>query len=196
MRLPFIVFCVSILIYGCKKDTENNNSSNNSEYIKGEFDGTELIFNKRPDDRDDPFFYNVYIYNEITNSDVLRLARRTSDNFYQATFYISESQLHNQSFPYILPSHVNSGRATLTFTNVKHPITNQCQFCPSDSVNYLGGSTALGGGNVDLLKVTITDTVNNYLKGNFDGVIATGSGKKMEVKNGSFNIKYTRVSRW
>jgi hypothetical protein len=189
MRLPFITLCVSILIYGCNKEKENNNTNNSSEYIKGEFDGTELIFDKRPDDRDDQFFYNVYIYNEATNSDVLRLARRTSDNFYQASFYISESQLHTQSLPYSLPSNVNSGRATLTFTDVKHPITNQCEFCPLDSVNYLGSS-------IDLLKVTVTDTADNYLKGNFDGVIATGSGKSMEVKNGSFNIKYTRVSNW
>jgi hypothetical protein len=88
-----------------------------------------------------------------------------------------------------LPSNVNSGRATFTFTDVKHPITNQYEFCPLDSVNYLGSS-------IDLLKVTVTDTADNYLKGNFDGMIATGSGKSMDVKNGSFNIKYTRVSNW
>ena len=55
MRLPFITLCVSILIYGCNKEKENNYTTNSSEYIKGEFDGTELIFDKRPDDRDDPF---------------------------------------------------------------------------------------------------------------------------------------------
>lgn len=157
------------------------------EFIKAEFGGVLRVFDKK---QTDELFYNVHIFNETgTRQDQMNLIRFDSSLAYAAHIYYLGSRFHQKALPYTLPhSNQEAGeKAELQFLDVHSRWYSQCNGCPDDDANYFAYTKD------SELKITITDTACSYVKGTFAGTASTKTGKKLQVTNGSFNIKITRV---
>jgi hypothetical protein len=161
------------------------------EFIKAEFNGVPICADlKLPGGTLDTFSnmlqYGKFIKNNDTlYYDNLYMLRYTRDNKFLLALYMENSYLLTKTFPYVLPRANSeiSEMGQFQLQNQEKITQNMCQFCDWNDWHYWG---LFWENNLHF----IADKYENGIfYGRFEGQINTGSGRKIIVKNGSFQIR-------
>lgn len=216
-HLKFLIYVMTfVLFFSCKKDVNTNpqpktyidpslsflensitdSCSDNSFYIKGEFNGRKLCFATTGQVGTyfvDTFSNAFYVYydtvkkDSVTN-DNLYLIRQNSNQSIMIALFCGQTHIKNRAFPYYLP-HPNLQQCEFTgfqFINNKHDY-NIGQHSAQDNYTFVG-YTGFG------MNLTFTKlTSDNIIEGVFDGKLQTKTGSIIEVKNGKLRVKFVTV---
>ena len=177
MKVLIPLLSLFVLFSSCDKSVENPDSAppeNHEEFISANFDGEELYFTNTAG----ADYYNAYYYTDSINHDQLNLIRDSDDGSKSMQIFALGSRLYEQKFPVSLTD-VSLCTVELQLIDLKTDF--HCMHCPEDDYHFISMVPP---------EVIVTDFDNHgYISGNFRGEIATPTGRKMSVENGSFRMK-------
>ncbi len=161
------------------------------EFIKAEFNGVAICADLQAAGVAVDTFSNMLVHGKlIRNNDTLYydnlyMIRYTRDNKFMLGLFMENSHLLTKTFPYTLPRANSeiSEHGEFQLRNEEKLTREMCQFCTWNDWHYLGLFWE------PQLHFTADKYENGIFYGRFEGQISTGSGRKITVKNGSFQIR-------
>lgn len=150
------------------------------QYIRGEFNGAKMCFDKTYSATDT--FSNVNFY-QAGKQDQINMLRKSKDGRVVCGFFIINSNVFGRSLPYIMPheNQVLCEHTEFQLLNLNQQWASKCQGCETDNADYFAEAW-------QSFYINISDTTGGYLKGTFKGKAMTKTGKELIVNNGEFNI--------